>query len=184
MVARKYMEYTEAALQPFAEQLQSDYYDTTEALCIKASKQAEKIKTIEKSPTQLQYVLQCERIIKDIEKHMRERKLTYMPYISTLSEKVKDNHNCTNCSGNCKINHDVHVLELNVTNEELKKVMSRLHMITLPLYSETIFPDEYRLLRSNMALLETSVTELFFLENNYLIPKIIEAQKKINAGNK
>ncbi len=184
MVAKKYQDYTAAALQPFAEQLQADYYDTTEMLCIKIRKQAEKIKNIEKSATQLQYVLQCERIVDDIDKHIRERKRTYMPYISTLSEKVKDNHNCTNCSGNCKINHDVHVLELSVTNEELKKVMSRLHMITLPLYSETIFPDEYRLLRSNMALLETSVTELFFLENNYLIPKIIEAQKKINAGNK
>ncbi|MCF8449400.1 MAG: hypothetical protein K9G49_05950 [Taibaiella sp.] len=78
----------------------------------------------------------------------------------------------------------MHILDLNATNEEMSKVLSKLQMATLPLYSETMFPDEYRLLRSNMTMLETNLTELFFLENNYLIPKIAEAQKTINADNR
>lgn len=184
MVVKKYQEYANAALQPFAEQLQSEYYDVIGTLCEKAARQSEKIKAIENSETQRQYVTQCEAIIIEIQKHIGDRKATYIPYVNSLSEKVKDNHNCSTCSGGCKVNHDVHVLELNMTNDELKKALARLHMITLPLYSETLFPEEYRVLRSNMALLELNTTELFLLENNYLIPKIVEAQKRINAGNK
>lgn len=184
MARQKYQAYADAGLKPFAEQLQSEYYDVIQHFCAKAEKQSEKIKNIEKSESQLQYVMQCENIISDIKRHVQSRKDVYIPYVHTLSEKVKDNHNCSSCSGNCKINHEVHVLEMNLTNDDMKKVLSKLQMITLPLYTETIFPDEYRLLRSNMALLETNLTELFFLENNYLIPKIAEAQKHINASSK
>jgi hypothetical protein len=35
-----------------------------------------------------------------------------------------------------------------------------------------------------MALIENSLTELFFLEEKYLIPKVSEAQKIINASSK
>jgi hypothetical protein len=57
-------------------------------------------------------------------------------------------------------------------------------MASLPLYTETIYPDAYRVLRNQMALIENSLTELFFLEENYLIPKVAEAQKIINASSK
>lgn len=54
-------------------------------------------------------------------------------------------------------------------------------MVALPLYSETMYPDVYRLLRNHMALIENTLTELFSIEETRLIPKIIESQKKINA---
>lgn len=184
MAISKYAAYLDATLETFAEKLQTDYYSAIGALCEQVKKQAVKIKKIEKSESSLQYVLSCENIVSEIERHINGRKDIYIPYVHTLSEKVKHNHNCSNCSGSCKINHDVHILELNVTNDEMKKVVARLQMITLPLYSESLFPDEYRVLRSNMTLLETNLSELFFLENTYLIPKIAEAQKSINAGNR
>jgi hypothetical protein len=59
-----------------------------------------------------------------------------------------------------------------------------LQTAVLPLYSDTVYPDSYRVLRNQMALLEDSMAELFLLEENYLMPKVIQAQKAINAGNK
>jgi len=182
--AMKYEEYQEAELKPFAEKLQSEYYDSIEILCANTRKQSDKIRGIDSMGSALQYVTQCEKIVADVEKHVKDKKAIYIPYVHSLVEKVADNHNCSKCTGSCKVNHEMHIWELNATNEEMKKVLNRLQFITLPLYSETLYPDEYRLLRSNMTLLETSLTELFFLENNYLIPKITGAQKSINAGNK
>ena len=180
----KYEGYQGAELKSFAEKLTLEYYDSIEILCGDIKRQSDKIKGLELSESSLQYVSQCEKIIADIERHVKDRKRIYVPYVKTLSEKVRDSHDCSNCSGGCKVNHDMHVLELNATNDDMKKVLSRLQMITLPLYSETLFPDEYRRLRSNMTLLETNVAELFFLENNYLVPKIVSAQNSINAGGK
>jgi hypothetical protein len=37
-------------------------------------------------------------------------------------------------------------------------------------------------LRNQMALLENSLTELYFVEEAYLIPKVTEAQKNINVN--
>lgn len=184
MLMKKYDDYGNTALKPFVEILQLEYYDAINSLCTGTYKQCEKIKKIEKSGAQLQYVMQCEHILAEIEKHIKNRKDSYIPYVHELSEKVVDRHDCSTCTGKCSVNHDMRILELNATNEEMKRMLSRLQVITLPLYSETMYPDEYRLLRSNMTLLENNLTELFFLENNYLIPKIVEAQKTINASNK
>ena len=184
MPSKIYDEYKNTALKPFAEKLQSEYYDSIETLCVTSKKQCDKIERIERSESPVQYAVLCRNIISEIEKHIKNRKDIYIPYVHSLSEKVQDNHNCSNCSGTCKVNHDMHIFELNATNEEMNKMLPRLQITNLPLYSETMFPDEYRVLRSNMTLLETNLSELFFLENNYLIPKIVEAQKNINAGNK
>ena len=182
MAVKKYEEYNNITLKPFVEKLEAEYYRSIEMSCIASKAQCEKIKKIEISDSPIQYVALCETVISEIEKHIKDRKEVYIPYVNKLSRKVEDKHDCSNCSGSCKINHNMHILDLNATNEEMTKVLSILQMAVLPLYSDTLFPDEYRLLRSNMTMLETNLTELFFLENGYLIPKIAEAQNNINAG--
>lgn len=184
MLTSKYNEYFTILLKPFTEIVQVEYYDAIDGLCAKTRAQAEKIRKLEKQGEHLQYIMQCENIISEIEKYIKTRKSIYVPYVHELSEKVSDNHNCSTCSGKCSVSHDMHVVELNATNEEMKRVLSKLQVSTFPLYSETFFPEEYRLLRSSMTLLETAITELVFVENNFLIPKIVEAQKQINADSK
>jgi hypothetical protein len=66
----------------------------------------------------------------------------------------------------------------------MRSILNRLQVVALPLYSDTAFPDAYRVLRNQMALIENGLTELFFLEENYLLPKVVDAQKRINAGHK
>ena len=205
-----YEDYRNIALKPFAEKLQSDYYESIETLCATSKKQCDKMINLEKSASSFQYVtsceqiiseieehiknrktiyipyihtlVECEKIISEIEEHIKNRKTIYIPYIHTLVEKVNDNHNCSTCTGKCKINHDMHIMDLTATNQAMSRVLHKLQMVMLPLYSDTMYPDEYRVLRLNMTLLETSLAELFFVENNYLIPKIADAQKNINAS--
>ena len=177
-----YEDYRNIALKPFAEKLQSDYYESIETLCATSKKQCDKMINLEKSASSFQYVTSCEQIISEIEEHIKNRKTIYIPYIHTLVEKVNDNHNCSTCTGKCKINHDMHIMDLTATNQAMSRVLHKLQMVMLPLYSDTMYPDEYRVLRLNMTLLETSLAELFFVENNYLIPKIADAQKNINAS--
>ncbi len=74
------------------------------------------------------------------------------------------------------------LFELKSSHLEIRSLLSRLQMVSLPLYAETIYPDSYRILRNQMALIENHISELLFLEENYLIPKIADAQKRINAG--
>jgi hypothetical protein len=56
-------------------------------------------------------------------------------------------------------------------------------MMSLPLYSETKYTDTYKALRSEMAALENSLSELFFIEETYLVPRVSAAQTKINVHN-
>ena len=183
MPTAKYAGYAEEALKPFTEKLCNEYYNSIEILSNNAKRQAERVTTLESETTASEYAQLCCAIIDDLKKHLNERKEKFIPYIHQLTEKAAANHDCTACTGSCKLRHDLQVMELKESNEAAKKVLHRLQLATLPLYSQTRVPDEYRILRNRMAIIEMNMTELFFLERSYLIPKVIDAQKTINAGN-
>ena len=174
--------YRNITLLPFIEKLDKECYDTIQGLCNIAKKQAVKLSILEVHQTTSQYVPLCTTLIEEIEGYIRYRKEKLIPYITKLSEKDTDGHDCGSCSGGaCKLQHNVELMELEDSHRMIKDTLYRLQMAVLPLYSETIYPDAYRILRNQMALLENGLTELFFFEGTYLLPKIIEAQKNINV---
>ena len=180
---KKYQDkYAEEALQPFVEKVLNEHYNSLEALCANVKKQISKVSRLETQQSTSQYTLLCNGIIEETEQYINIRKEKYIPDILQLAEKASASHDCSSCTGNCKLNHDMHLLELKASNDIMKNMLNKLQIASLPLYAETIYPEEYRLLRNQMALIETNLVELFFLENNYLVPKIAEAQKSINAG--
>ncbi len=174
--------YEDKALQPFVEQLIEDHYNSIALLCADTRKQTERVRSLETQQVTSQYTLLCDNIIAETERYIDMRKGKYIPYILKLTEKVVDKHDCSGCTGNCKLDHDIQLFEIKASNQMMQNMLNKLQMASLPLHSDTIYPEEYRLLRYKMAVIETNLTELFFLENNYLIPKIVEAQKSINAG--
>ena len=176
-------QYSVIGLPDFAEKLSDECYTALENLCESAAKQANKLDGLESPMATSQYTSLCNTLIKEIRQCLTVRKEVYIPYIKSLADKVASQHNCSTCTGTCKINHDMQLLELKASHNNIKSILYRLQMVSLPLYSETIYPDAYRILRNQMALIENMLTELFFLEEHYLIPKVIEAQNKINANN-
>ncbi len=184
MTGGKYEQYVSDGLEPLTQKLVDDCYNSIETLCNNAMSQAEKVSRLETDNEASEYAQQCHEVIAEIILYIKNRKSVFVPYIHELTEKVASSHDCGNCSGSCKLNHDAHVTGLMISNELMKKALNKLRLTTLPLYSQTMFPDEYRILRNRMALLEMHMTELFFLEHNFLAPKIVEAQRSINAGGK
>ncbi len=175
-------QFKQMALSACAEEMRRDCYAPLEKLCESAQKQVHKLEGLESELVTSQYTTLCNKLIAEIVQCMGARREMYLPYIQTLVEKVAAEHNCSSCSGGCKINHDIQIIEMQASHQHIKNILNQLNMVSLPLYSETIFPDTYRVLRNQMALIENMLTELLYLEEHYLIPKVIDAQKTINAG--
>lgn len=183
MNKEKHAYYIGTNLSQFVDKLRADCYAKIEKLCENISQQTNTLRT-HASQSISQYTSACNDLISEITAYMIERREKYMPYFEQLSVKADTNHDCSNCSGSCKLNHDLYLIEFKASHAGIKNILTRLQMTTLPLYSDTAFADSYRVLRAQMALLESELSELFFLEENYLLPKITEAQKMIHAGSK
>ena len=168
-------------LSEFTEKLRVEYYESIGRLCADVRDQVDKIKRIDATGMNHGYLQQCQSVLDKITSALNERRERFVPYLVSLADKVASDHNCTNCSGGCKLNHDVHLFDLSAAIKALKTTQSDLQLLSLPLYGETLFPDQYRVLRNLLALIESDIVELFFLEKNYLIPKVTEAQKAINV---
>lgn len=178
--AAKY-KYGSMSLSQLQEMLDKEWYDVILSSCVRSGKQLENLLQREgEKPTQ--YLVQCGELLAEIEQFIRDRKGKYMPYIASLSEKVATSHNCLNCTGNCKLNHELQLWELKNSGKGIKDILNALQMLSLPLYTETLYPEAYRVLRNHVSLLESNIAELFFIEESYLLPKVTEAQKTINAG--
>ena len=165
-----------------AERLRQECYDPLEKLCESTQKQVHKLEGLEPQPATSQYTTLCDKLTTEIIDCLKARADVYLPYINSLAEKVISDHNCSECTGSCKVNHDMQLMEMKASHANLRTIINKLNMVSLPLYSDTIYPDTYRVLRNQMALIENMLTELLFLEEHYLIPKITDAQKTINAG--
>jgi hypothetical protein len=178
-----FSQYNNADLMTLTKALEQDNFEVLTILSIAAQKQSARLSILEALPATSQYISLCNRLIDEIQQLIRGRRTSLIPYVNRLYEKETGNHDCRNCSGFCNMQHNSQLMELQDSHNRIKDILHKLPMVGLPLYSDTIYPDAYRILRSQMALLENSLTELFFIEEVYLIPKVIEAQKKIYAHN-
>jgi len=168
-------------LSDFTEKLRTEYYESIGRLCMDVCERVEKIKVLDAASQNLGYLQQCCSVMSEIGAALNERKDKFVPYLSTLNEKVVTEHNCATCSGGCKLNHSMQLFDITNATKKLKDIQAELQLLPLPLYAETRFPDHYRVIHNLLALIESDLVELFFLEENYLIPKVIEAQKTINV---
>ena len=175
--------YKTGSLKSFAEKLQEVYYNELGVFCNDAKKQVLKLDELEKHVTPSHYVIQCTSLVKEIQNYINQRTEHLIPYLLELHDKGAGDHDCSKCSGTggCSVKHELQLVELAQSHRDFKFILRRLQMVALPLYAETLFPDDYRILRNQMALLENGLTELFMFEDAFLIPKIKEAQKNINA---
>jgi hypothetical protein len=169
-------------LAALAEQLNAEYYQVIDNLCRSTKKQASRLRELETQQSTSQYVGVCESLCADILLFLENRKENLLPYAQKLSERQATGHDCRSCTGvGCNLQHDVQLIDLKQSHSQVKSFLHRLQMSSLPLYSESIYPDAYRVLRNQMAIVENGLAELYFLEEAYLIPKVIEAQKGIHV---
>ena len=160
--------------------LDTDYYTLLEELCKKATSLSLKHPTDYES-TEI-YTNLCMGIIQQIKQIVEERKAVIVPYMNELSEKSSSGHDCQNCSGGCKVNHSFHLKQLEDSHYNIREMLHRLQKLALPLYSEEQYSNAYKLLRNEMLLIDTTISEMFFIEESLLIPKMFDAKNIINAS--
>ena len=164
-------QYSKLSLPEFVEKMQDECYGPIERLCKNARQQADKLGTLEFQQPTSNYISLCQKLTEEVIHCLAVRKEQYIPYIKKLSEKADAKHDCSGCTGNCKLNHDIIIVEMKASLSNIKSILYRLQMVSLPLYSETIYPDAYRILRNQMALIESSLTELLAIEDSHLFLK-------------
>lgn len=183
MFTEAFSDYKSAELEPLVKRLTADYYTKLQAMCSTAAAQAKKLKALEVQQPASHYLDLCSTLTTEVLDFIQLRTETMVPYILTLHSKNATGHDCTNCAGGCNMQHELKLMELKKSHAGLKDILNKLQMAALPLYSETLYPDAYRVLRNHMALIENGLMELYYAEEAYLIPKVGEAQMNINARN-
>jgi hypothetical protein len=175
--------YDKYDLMSLIEKLDENFYETTNTLCSKSFAMVNELKKIELNQANSNYILLYDKLVHEISNFIQTRKQYFMPYLRELYTKDTTNHNCSTCSGKCSVQHTAKLIELKESIKWVHSVLNKLQMMSLPLYSETKYTDTYKALRSEMAALENSLSELFFIEETYLVPRVSAAQTKINVHN-
>lgn len=181
MYKELFSQYSKNSLQQIADKLEVDYYNVIDKLCINASVYASELQEIEEHQSTSLYLNLSRKLIEEILHYIRLRKNLLLPYIQQLQYKDETGHDCKNCSGSCAMQHGEHIVNLKESNGKMKELLYRLQLVSLPLYFDHEYPDNYKKLRTEIMIIDTTITELFYLEQDIMLPKIMEAQQNINA---
>ncbi len=174
--------YTTGNILTLAEDLNHLYYARLKNLCEEASALALKLRAIEiggTSNTEV-YTVLCVNFTKHLRQYQEQKIETIVPYIVSLSEKEKSNHNCLNCTHQCQINHTMHVSFLKESHDFAKSHLQRLNNVAVTTDINDESAQLYQSLRIKMFLIESALIESCFLEETFLIPEILRLQKAIN----
>lgn len=181
MAKTQFSHYRHLDLGDLAAKLNEDYYNEVDNRCRAASELVSIIESGRPHPSTVLYVSLCTRLLDQVMNLVNVRMGILLPYIKDLDIKQIEGHDCANCSNGCAIKHTSQLTGLKESHGKIKEILYRLQMVALPLYSGTKYPDAYKDLRNEMMLIDLALTELFYLEESSLIPKIMEAQKNIHA---
>ncbi|HEY9178374.1 MAG TPA: hypothetical protein VIN07_11810 [Flavipsychrobacter sp.] len=181
MAAILFAKFRSYSIDELLNRLDEGYYQALDIVCNNARNCAAQLSVEPGHPSLSLYAGIYTALFDDVQRLLLFRKQVVIPYVQELLAKVEDGHNCTNCTGNCHMGHNAQLMTLLDSHKEIKDVLSAMHAATIPMYNDVEYPEGYRILRNEVAVIDTMLTELFYIEESSLIPKIIEAQKAINA---
>lgn len=176
-----YSRYGQLDLGTLTEKLDKEYYQVLAALSRNAAKYVAALHQEDTESMLEAYKALCNELLAQMDHQLNIRRNVVLPYIKELEEKSASQHDCSTCSGKCHVGHAVHLAELKESHQSIKDKLYHMHKAALPLYANVDLPADYRKLRNELAMMETTLSELFYLEEANLIPGIVAAQKTINA---
>lgn len=170
-----------ANLPEIAQKLDEDYYDLIESYCGDIEAAIANFDDTEEHASSTLYISLCLKLVEKIKHHIHLRKLTTLPYIHQLYEKLTAHHDCSACEDGCQINHHLKAGGIKEMHRQVKEILTRLQMVAKPLYAAYTPVNTFSQLKDDMVSLDTKLTELFYLEEAVLLPRILEAQRKIHV---
>lgn len=129
----------------------------------------------------LRYLERCGILAGEIKNHLEYRMDTLLPYMRDLGRKNAEGHNCATCSGGCHVGHSAKIAELSLSHQSVKNTLEALRSLELDA-SDDITRREIEALQEEIQLMESTLSELYYLEQEVLVPKLREAQRRINAN--
>lgn len=162
----------EADLQNMAARIDSEYYELIEQInsrIANALSDAENLTGV--------YFDLCRDLSAAVKSSMEDRRLVLVPYLAQLQEKEAGGHNCSTCSGVCKVQHSVHIANVTGSHVHIRDILDRI--AGLQDFNEPTEKGDTVILYESV--ITNMILDLFELEEKQLIPEIVKAQKAINA---
>lgn len=176
-----FSKYRNCSLDELADRLNKDYYEAIHDLCLSVYELASRLVDESHHPSTVLYSNRTIKLTQEVNNLMLTRKNEILPYMLELHTKKAEGHNCGNCSGICHVGHTERLVDLRESHKTIKELLNQLETEALPLYDDIVYPSSYKILRNEMTVMDSMLTEIFYIEESHLIPKVFEAQKAINA---
>lgn len=181
MSTMQFARYRSDSLKELTDKLCKEYYTVLEAMCKGVAVIINNIEQEASNADTALYISMCKKLLDQVMDLVNLRVGVLLPYVQELQTKQTENHNCAACTGSCGFNHSSQLVGIKESHQKLKELLYRLQMVALPLYTDKLYPDEYKVLRNEVTLIDTTLTELFYIEESALVPMIMKAQNDINA---
>ena len=177
-----YSTYQKEDLLELVGRLDRDYYEVIDELCRHAAIHASEVEISKINQSTILFIDLCKKLIKEISQQVKMRREIFIPYAHQLLKKAAQQHRCYDCVDNCN-NEQSEQLKLIIDSHEIiKELLFRIQQLAKPLYLETIQSISYKILRNEMMIIDTALSELFYIEEVILIPKVKEVQNQLNAN--
>lgn len=159
------------------EAIAGEYYNIIDKLITNAKSYAD---TIDTDNRLQEYKERLTQIESEINGFFQFRNEILIPYIHELHGKATTGHNCSQCSGKCDVQHNMKTYEFSASLERMKRIMLDMRPGFL-LADTSPFKGQLKILHNEIVLCCNALSEVMYMEENILLPKIIEAQKLINV---
>lgn len=124
-----------------------------------------------------EYYELCRELSEVVKTLVAMRQSSLLPYLDELQRKKADGHNCIACSGGCKVQHNMYLVDIAGSHTQLKQMIGHIDRAR-------ILADPYEA-QGMVHLYETALVntllDLFEVEAKQLVPQIVQTQKAINA---
>ncbi len=176
-----FSQYQKEQLPEVAERLKRDYYMVLYELTRDAAVHIKELLQDKVETSRKKYLEICAEFIESISQHVRFSVASLIPYVLDLAQKAEGGFNCNECGGQCPWEQESSIAELLRHHDQLRMLQLRLQHTGKPLYLESRQPLPWKILRNEIVILDTAISELCYLEESTLIPKILDAEQKIHA---
>lgn len=173
--------YQKEDLLGLTERLNRDYYEVIDELCKPAATHASAIQELpetENNANTTLYINLCIKLIEEIRFQIRMRRQIVIPYLHQLLRKLNNKSPCENGFVHNSLIADT----VKEAHDKIREILSRLQQLAKPLYLDIAQPLPYKILRNEIMIIETALTELFYLEETILLPRAMEVQDRINSN--
>ena len=168
------------SLKDLVEKIRIDYYNPISVLCKDSGRLITEIRSSEISYDS-RYMAISEMIIKETINYIDLRTTVFIPYINALAQKDVEGHNCSSCSGTCELQHSTKLIDFSTQLQQFKEKINDLIKASSKIYKRDE-NDSLKTLHNKITLLHNIVTELLYVEEDALLPRIKGAQKNIYAA--